>query len=84
MHESINIVATPIAQLGFAGFSIVLLVFLAWLVKRLLAVIEKNTEVIKESVSAIHSLHEEVGEIKGTVGEVRDKLLSRPCIARYE
>jgi methyl-accepting chemotaxis protein len=47
-------------------------------------VIEKNTEVIKESVSAIHSLHEEVGEIKGTVGEVRDKLLSRPCIARYE
>jgi len=47
-------------QFGFAGFSAVLLVFLFWLVKRLLTVIEKNNSVLAKLIDTMkeHTAHE--------------------------
>lgn len=77
-----QLIANPIIQYGFAGLCVVLLGFLAWLVKRLLAVLEKTTEVINQNTMVIGSLKEEQDEVKGIMIEIKDKLNSRPCIAR--
>lgn len=79
-----QLIGNPIIQYGFAGMCVVLLVFLAWLVKRLLAVLEKTTEVIRENTLVIGSLKDESGEMKDLVIEIKDKLNSRPCIARRD
>ena len=82
MQDSVEIFMNPIIQYGFAGLSVILLAFLAWLVKRLLTLLEKTTNIIKENTNIIDSLKEESGEVKGVVSELKDLLLSRPCISK--
>lgn len=62
-----------VAQYGFAGFCVVLLCIIVWLIKQLLevirannAVIERNTEAlvengkgIRDSLSVVRHIHEE-------------------------
>jgi len=82
--DSVSLIATPIIQYGFAGLSIVLLGFLAWLVKRLLSVLERTTGVIEQNTNVISCLKEETDESKKIIADIRDKLMSRPCIAKGE
>jgi len=79
-----EIVGNPVIQCGFAGMCAVLLIFLAWLVKRLLGVLEQTTDVIKDNTQIIGTLKDESDEVRVLVADVRDKLLARPCIARGE
>ena len=84
MQDSVQILMSPIIQCGFAGLSVILLVFLAWLVKRLIALLEKTTVIIKDNTDIISSLKEESGEVKEIVVGLKDRLLARPCIAKGE
>jgi len=75
---------TPIVQYGFLGFSGVLLGILVWLIRRLLSVLERNTEVIANSISTTDNLTHMVAELLTLNRTVHEKLISRPCIARHE
>ena len=82
MQDSVQLLMNPIIQCGFAGLSVILLAFLAWLVKRLIIILEKTTNIIKENTNVINSLKEESGEVKDLVIDLNNKLLARPCIAK--
>lgn len=84
MIDSSILLNNPIIQYGFAGLSIILLAFLAWLVKRLLSVLEKTTNVIAENSNVIAALKQETDESKKMLNNIYDKLISRPCIASKE
>ena len=77
-----QILSNPVIQYGFAGLCLILLGFLAWLVKRLLGVLEQTTAVIKDNTQIIGTLKEESDEVRTILGDVRDRLLARPCIAK--
>jgi len=78
--------SNPIIQYGFAGLSVVLLGFLAWLVKRLLSVLEKTTKVIAENTSVIGSqgqeVQKELSEVKELTIDIHNMMLQRQCVAR--
>ena len=62
MQEFIN---TPIAQYGAAGFCMVLLAIIVWLIKQLLCVIERSNQInaelgkaLTQNTAAVRSLYE--------------------------
>lgn len=71
-----------ILQYGFAGFSVVLLSMLFWLMRILVKLLEKNTAVISENTSTIAKVGETTGELKGLMIEIKDELLTRPCLMK--
>jgi hypothetical protein len=66
-------------QLGFAGFSVILVVVIVWLIGRLLKVLAESNKVIAGSTTAIALLSTSATESKQLLVEVKDGLLSRPC-----
>ncbi len=94
-HDTATSVMDPVMQFGFAGLSCVLLVFLFWGVKRLLAAFEANTKVIEQNAATIDRVsvsvdkHEQAAthrskEVENAMYDMREKLITRPCIARGE
>jgi len=81
MHE---LLLQPLVRFGFVGFSGVLLGVVVWLMKRLLAVLERNTEVISHNTAAIRELSSMTTDLLALSRSMHDKLISRPCIARDE
>lgn len=77
-------VLEPMVQHGFVGVAAVLLVFLAWVVRRLLSLLESIGGIIHDNTQAIRSLDMRNAELVRLVDSVRDRLLSRPCIADRE
>lgn len=71
----------PVMQFGFAGFCGVLIGVIVWMIKRLLGVLEKNSEVISANTNAIQRVHDTMTDTLDVTIEVKDILNKKPCIA---
>lgn len=76
-------IMTPLLQYGFAGFSLILLAVLVWLIRELLIVLKANNKVIAENTQAIKSVDKNTTNTFGIMVEIKDELLKRPCIAKF-
>ena len=74
----------PLTQYGFAGFAAVLLALVIWLIKKLLGVLERNSEVIAQNTEAIRDLTSMTHDLLKLNRSLHDKIISRPCIAKEE
>lgn len=68
---------TPFMQYGFAGFAFIQFLAFVWVCYKAITVIGENTMVIRQ-------LNERDIESTRMIADIRDRLLSRPCIAREE
>ena len=66
-------------QLGFAGFSLILLGIVVWLASKLIGVLKDSTTVVSNNTNAILTVTTGVVEAKAIMIEVKDSLQSRPC-----
>ena len=77
-------VMQPYVQWGFAGFCFVvfavLMTVIVWLIRNLLAVLKETNKVVAGNTEAISSVHTTADETKRLMGDIRDQLLSRPCL----
>lgn len=73
-------VAAPIIQYGFAGFCIVLIFIIVWLINRLLTVLEKTNEVISRNTETIARVLTSSADMMKILRSTHDRLLSRPCL----
>ena len=71
---------TPVMQYGFAGMSVILVAVIVWLIRRLLAVLEKTNEIIAANTEAIRDVDHRTAEELNLVRDLREKLLQRPCL----
>ena len=74
---------SPLIQYGFAGFSLILLGVLIWLIRELLLVLKENNRVIAENTQAIKSVDKNTTNTFAIMVEIKDELLKRPCIAKF-
>ena len=79
-----EIVLQPVVQYGFLGFSAVLLGVVVWLVRRVLGVLEKTNSVIEGNTAAVRKVCHVTAELLREHRDLRDKIISRPCIAELE
>lgn len=84
MDETTRMFLEPVVQYGFAGLSVGLLAFIAWLVKRLMSLLESTTTVIQANTNVIQCLRDDSDEIRDIVVSLNNKLLARPCIAKKD
>ena len=77
-------VTQPLVQYGFAGFAAVLLGLVIWLIRKLLGVLERNSEVIARNTDAIRDLTSMTHDLLKLNRSLHDKIISRPCIAKQE
>ena len=75
---------SPIVNYGFAGFAAVLLGVVVWLIKKLLVVLERNSEVIVRNTEAIRDLTSMTSDLLKLNRSLHDKIISRPCIAERD
>lgn len=71
----------PYIQWGFAGFAFGLTGVIVWLVTKLLAILKDTNTVIANNTIIIGKVSDKVDTTVELLQDVRDKLLSRPCIA---
>jgi hypothetical protein len=81
MELDAAILGSKVIQLGFAGLSIILLSIIVWLIKRLLDVLDKNTCAFCANTEAINNNTKMITEQKEISIEMKDLLLSKPCIS---
>lgn len=70
----------PAIQYGFAGFSVLLLALLFWLIKRVLDVLSATGVIIEKNTATISNLAHQLETQSETLADVRDKLLARRCM----
>lgn len=70
---------SPIIQFGFAGFSMLLLGLIFWLVRKVLEVLQETNTVIQANTSAIQRLVEGSEDELSLMRKIYDRLISRPC-----
>ena len=89
-------VLSPMVQFGFAGFSAVLIGIVVWMIKKMSGIFEtmnilikNNTKVIGEFNSSMGDVRDEIKYVKSDQAEhialtrdMREKLLSRPCMIK--
>jgi hypothetical protein len=75
-----ELLVEPMVQYGFAGLSVLLLGLLAWMVQKLVALLEANTRVISENTNAIAVQNAQQREAMRLFSDIRDRLLRRPCL----
>ena len=75
---------SPLIQGGFAVFALLLLGVNVWLVKQLLRVLRDNSQVIAGNTRAIESVATIASDTKSLMQQMRDQLLSRPCLIECE
>lgn len=77
-------VMQPYIQWGFAGFCFVVFATLTtinvWLMKNYITVVGDSNTVIQGNTAAISSIHITADETRHLMSDVRDQLLSRPCL----
>jgi hypothetical protein len=73
-----------IMQGGFAGFALILLIILFWLIGKLLKLQEKTNEIISEHNIISKSILEGQNKLIDNLESLHVKLISRPCIATKE
>lgn len=76
-------VMSPLIQYGFAGFSLILLAVLIWLIRELLKVLKENNKVIAENTQAIKAVDQHTSDTFDIMVSIKDQLLKRPCIAKF-
>ena len=79
-----DLIAKLVIQYGFAGFCAAQFIFIFWLVRRLLSVLEKNNQVIQENTAAVRDMAGLCGDVIESNKQLREKIITRPCIARGE
>ena len=81
-------VMAPYVQWGFAGFCFVVFVTLTtinvWLMKNYITVVKENNVVIAGNTAAITAVHNTADATKVLMGDIRDQLLSRPCMMGHK
>lgn len=83
MSNETSVIMSPLLQYGFAGFSLILLAVLVWLIRELLAVLKANNLVIAENTHAINAVDKSARDTFNIMIEIKDELLKRPCIAKF-
>lgn len=78
--ETAKLMFNPAIQYGFAGFSMVLLGILIWLIRRLLDLLERVTGVMGEHSNLIKTLDAHFLESRETLFAMRDKFLTLKCV----
>ena len=73
-----------VLQAGFAGFAILLLAILFWLIKQLLRLQKDTNQIINEHNKQAVLIHETQNSIVQTLTKLYEKLISRPCIQEKE
>lgn len=73
-------ILNPIIQYGFAGMCAVLLGILVWLINKLLAILEKNNQIIAANTEAIKIVDGHASETITLLKDVRDRMLKLKCI----
>jgi hypothetical protein len=63
---------TPALQWGFAGFSLILVGVIVWMIRRLLDVLRSNTEALTQLTGV-------VGDVDKVSSDIRDRLLAWKC-----
>lgn len=71
-------------QAGFAGFCLLLLGIIYWLIKRLLDLLEKNTAAFTKNSDVIAQLEVNAKERKQILEDIKQALISRPCMKGIE
>jgi len=85
MNETVTTnLMTPVMQYGFAGFSVILLGILIWLIRELLKVLKENNIVIAANTQAIQAVDKHSADTLSVAIELKDELLKRPCIAKFK
>ncbi len=79
-----ELICRLLAQYDFVGFSAILLGLVIWLIKRLLIVLDRNSQLIAENTAALNTLAAMTADLLVINRGLHDKLISRPCIAREE
>jgi cell division protein FtsB len=79
-NGEVDTTMTMLEKGGFAAFCGILIVFLFWLVKRLLEVLQDNTRVIAANTATIAKVGETAAESLELHQKNHDLLLARPCI----
>jgi hypothetical protein len=70
---------SPLIQMGFAGFALLQLVVLVWLVREFLAVMRAAINAIPPLVDKVQSLETKVEETHAVSERVRDRMLEFHC-----
>lgn len=83
MSNETSVIMSPLIQYGFAGFSLILLAVLVWLIRELLFVLKANNRVIAENTHAIETVDKSTTNTFEIMVEIKDELLKRPCIAKF-
>jgi len=73
-------ILSPVVQYGFLGFSAILLGIVVWLIRELIEVINNNNRVIAANTDVVSKHFALTSDIQWTIKDLRDKMLSRPCI----
>jgi hypothetical protein len=67
----------PVIQYGFAGFSVILLAILIWLIRELLSILKENNIVITKNTEAINTVAKVSTESFAIMIQIKDELLRR-------
>jgi cell division protein FtsB len=71
---------TSVLQYGFAGFSLVLVGVIVWLIRQLLAVLRANNRALASLTAALVKVTGDTGETRDEVRQLREELLKRTCM----
>jgi F0F1-type ATP synthase membrane subunit b/b' len=75
-------IMNPFLQYGFAGFAVLLLWLVYWLTKNLLKVLKDTNRVIQNNTLIAQGVQDTAKETRELMIEIKDQLLSRPCLLR--
>ena len=75
-----NVFLDPIVQHGFLGLCGLQLAVGVWLVRRLVDMAQTMTHAACQQAEAVRGLDRRLGDIAELLGDVRDRLLLRPCL----
>lgn len=73
-----------VVQYGFAGFALVLLGVVIWLIKRFLATEEKMIKAVSELTTAIKDNDNTNHRVLQKVEDLNNLIQRRPCIAKRD
>jgi hypothetical protein len=71
-------------QWGFAGFALILLGVVVWMIQQFLSVLRATNEIISANTAAIHENNKMVAAVHTTTHDLRDRILTFKCPMRHE
>jgi hypothetical protein len=73
------VILSPVLQYGFAGLCLVLIGVLAWLMGRVLQVLDQTSTVIAANTETIRTVESAVKDTESAILRVHDQLLKFSC-----